>query len=79
MPDKTLITIKALKNTSGLSFSTLRRLVRGRKIPFFQPSGKGGKLLFPPDAVECAALDAPSPNVSPRLAGRQPSWMKGSN
>jgi excisionase family DNA binding protein len=75
MAEKTLISITELSYTNGLSISTIRRLVRRGQIPFVQPSGKGGKLLFPPDAVERSGLAA-NASVSPgRLAGRPPSWM----
>jgi hypothetical protein len=39
---------------SGLSASTVQRYKDAGKIPFFQPGGPGGKLLFPPDAIEAA-------------------------
>ena len=52
MPRKTLCTIFELSQTSGLSTSTIRRLKDDNRIPYHQPSGKGGKLLFPPDAIE---------------------------
>ncbi len=52
MPDKSLVTLAELSQGSGVSASTIRRWVRDERIPHFQPSGKGGKLLFPPDAIE---------------------------
>ncbi len=51
MFQKTFRDIAELSQTSGLSISTIRRLVRDHRIPFLQPSGKGGKLLFPVDAL----------------------------
>jgi hypothetical protein len=43
---------------SGLSASTIQRYKDAAKIPFFQPAGAGGKLLFPPDAIELARAHA---------------------
>jgi hypothetical protein len=75
-PDKTLVTIAELSATSSLSVSTIRRLVFDNRIPFLQPSGKGGKLLFPPDAIESASPAARNgSDASAQLAGRRPSWM----
>jgi excisionase family DNA binding protein len=75
-PKKTLVTIADLSATSGLSVSTIRRLAREGRIPFVQPSGKGGKLLFPPDAIERSSLAAClNSHSSARLAGPPPSWM----
>jgi len=76
--------IEKLSARSGLSLATLHRLKRAGKIPFFQPAGKGGRILFPPDAIERAgrsATDVP-PKVEPavnsrqHLSGRMPEWMK---
>jgi hypothetical protein len=59
----------------------------GAQIPFYQPAGKGGKLLFPPDAIERAAQGTSSPAVEDppgaaecpsRLSGPCPAWMKAS-
>jgi excisionase family DNA binding protein len=76
MPDKSLVTLAELSETSRLSTSTIRRLVRAKRIPFVQPSGKRGKLLFPPDAIE---RTSPAPSAgsvtSTPLAGRRPFWM----
>lgn len=76
MPPKSHVMIAELSQTSGLSVSTIRRLVRDERIPYLQPSGKGGKLLFPPDAIErtSPASDAAHPG-SGRLAGRLPEWL----
>jgi excisionase family DNA binding protein len=74
------LTIAELSAISGLSASTIRRLVRDDRIPFHQPSGKGGKLLFPPDAIERASPAAGlGSDASAQLAGRRPSWMTNKN
>jgi excisionase family DNA binding protein len=87
MTDKEIkyLTVEELSRRSGLSTSTLHRLKKADKIPFFQPAGKGGRLLFPADAIEQAArLDQPeseyqrpSAAESPkRLSGQLPKWMQ---
>jgi len=76
VPKKTLCTIFELSQTSGLSTSTIRRLKDDNRIPYHQPGGKGGKLLFPPDAIErtSPASDA-GDTGSRRIAGKRPDWM----
>jgi hypothetical protein len=48
------LTKRQLSERSGLSAATIQRYKDSQKIPFFQPSGRGGKLLFPRDAIELA-------------------------
>lgn len=80
-----LLTIKELSVHSRLSPATLHRLKRQGKLPYFQPSGPGGRLLFPTDAIEqCAAAVASEQTTQsatarePRrhLSGRCPAWMQ---
>lgn len=78
--EKELMTINELAAISGLSVSTLRRFVRQRRIPFLQPAGKGGKILFPLNVIsrlqaDVSALHSASPQRS-SLAGRRPNWTK---
>ncbi len=68
--------IDELSKKTGLSVPTLRRLVRNKRIPCIQPAGKGGRLLFPPDALE-SLNQMPVTEVkqpSERLSGRRPKW-----
>jgi hypothetical protein len=61
------ITKKELVIRSGLSASTVQRYKDGGRIPFFQPRGKGGRLLFPPRAVEAVlgqALQDQQPGIA---------------
>ena len=78
-PSPDYIDIDCLSQRSGLSKSTLRRLVKSERIPYLQPAGKGGKLLFPADALESLRND-PSPLPPPpqpdTLPGRTPHWRK---
>jgi predicted DNA-binding transcriptional regulator AlpA len=72
--------IEDLVALSGLSRATIWRLKRAGKIPYFQPSGKNGRVLFPPDAIERMgeSAESQSPTNSPseeKLPGPSPSWM----
>src|SRR5687768_6450886 len=49
-----LQTIHELSRHSRLSVSTLHRLKKAGRLTYFQPAGKGGRLLFPADAIERA-------------------------
>jgi hypothetical protein len=49
--------IRQLSAMSRFSVTQIRRFVRAGKIPYFQPGGPGGKLLFPPDALEVREID----------------------
>lgn len=81
------LSIRDLSAKCGLSFSTIYRLKEQGKIPFFQPAGKRGRLLFPPDAIErtaaaAAAHSSPPPsasNAGGRLSGPRPAWMQSTN
>lgn len=83
--DTQLLTIQELSARCRLSTSTLHRLKDQGKIPFYQPAGKRGRLLFPLDAIERAAGvgNQPAPASSPaddhpRLSGPPPAWMRPS-
>ena len=77
------VSVDELSRLSGLSLSTIHRLKKAGKIPFYQPAGKGGRILFPHDAIERAQLAMTSvpdtvaaPKLpSPRLSGPAPAWM----
>ena len=63
---------------SGLSLATVQRLKDQRKIHFHQPSGKGGRLLFPRDALErtqSTSVVDPMRKGKPRLSGPRPLWQ----
>ena len=71
-----LVTIEELSEHSRLSIATIHRLKRAGKIPFFQPSGKGGRLLFPANAIEAQRrhyhnhTGARHPTYTPRASVR---------
>ena len=73
------LTIKELSEDSGFSVTQIRRWVAAEKIAFFQPGGKGGKLLFPPDALERCSLENPLDYAGveeKHLPGSRPKWTK---
>ena len=83
--EKAYLSIRELSARTGLSVPTLHRLKTNGKIPCYQPAGKGGRLLFPANAIErCATATAQEqttlePSASePRdhLSGRRPNWMQ---
>lgn len=83
LPTRELLTLHELVERSGYSASTIHRLKAKGQIPFFQPAGKGGKILFPPDAIQRGdrALDAyqPPTEAPPKpkaLSGPPPKWMR---
>lgn len=78
-----LLTIRELSTKCRLSVSTIHRLKTEGKIPFYQPAGKRGRLLFPPDAIERAAEASYQPSPGPshaeghrHLSGPPPTWMR---
>lgn len=80
-----LLTLQEFSDLSRLSPATIHRLKRLGKIPFFQPSGPRGKLLFPTDAVEQAAQAiggqtspalSDAAKVKAYLSGPRPAWMR---
>lgn len=84
-PNRRYLSIEELSAQSGLSPATLHRLKRQGKIPFYQPAGKRGRVLFPPDAIEqadqatssSATKDSPGDAGNPsHLSGPRPAWMK---
>ena len=46
------VDIIGLAASTGLSISTINRLKKQGKIPFFQPGGRRARVLFPVDAIE---------------------------
>ena len=86
--DKAFLTVSELSARSGLSSSTIHRLKATGKIPYYQPAGRGGTVLFPPDAIERTVAEAPTPTSQPsapvdaqprRLSGPRPAWMHNTN
>lgn len=81
--DLQLVDLKEFCSVKRLSPATVHRLKNAGKLPFYQPSGKGGKLLFPLNAIELAASAASAPSVpsdariagSQRLSGPPPKWL----
>jgi len=80
-----LLTFKEFSAASRLSSATIHRLIKAGKLPCLQPSGKGGKLLFPVNAIELATTTlSVAPQVTAadqrvggkRLSGPTPKWTQ---
>ena len=88
MPENlSYIDIVELSRRAQLSVPTIHRLKRQGKIPFYQLAGKGGKLLFPPDAIERSSGNpthdvtsgsGSTPVPPERLSRPVPVWMRTS-
>ena len=90
-PDPLYLTKRQLAQRTGLSESTIQRLKDDHKLPFFQPGGKGARVVYPPNAVEAVAghLSAvSSPNASidksdhgstTPIPGPKPRWQTLNN
>ena len=81
-----LLTLREFCGVTRLSSATIHRLIKAGKLLCFQPSGKGGKggkLLFPANAIDLAASPASAPSAlsedrnagSQRLSGPTPKWL----
>jgi excisionase family DNA binding protein len=83
--------VKEFAKRNGISASTVRRLLRQGKLPYFQPGGNKHLILIPHDALVRSQPDFPalgekqnqrSDNSGRRLPGPMPRWMQrrwGSN
>lgn len=87
-----LRSLEELAAYGGLSESTIHRLKRAGKIPYFQPAGKGGRVLFPADALEkaspahpyhrqlegdiCPSINDVEPSETPKPATKSPRQGK---
>jgi len=79
------LTRKELSRQTGLSLATLQRYKDDEKIPFFQPGGRGARVVFPLDAIEAARRLQFQARLNPqqnnamarpvaRIPGPQPRW-----
>ena len=82
-PVRKYLNIDELCLRTGLSKSTIHRLKKSGMVRFYQPGGKGGRVLFPPDAIE-QVTSGEQPTADPdqdtftsksKLSGPQPKWM----
>ena len=79
LTNRQYLNINQLSEISGFSVTQIRRLVDAQKIPYFQPGGKGGKLLFPPNALErngSGEEKNPANESNKPLSGRRPKWTE---
>lgn len=85
------LTKRQLAQRTGLSESTIQRLKDDNKLPFFQPGGKGARVLFPLNAVEAAvghlpaassataSIDESDQESAAPIPGPRPRWQTTSN
>jgi hypothetical protein len=60
-----MLTVQEPSANSRLSVATIHRLKGQGKIPFYQPAGKGGRLLFPADAIRRTVSETANPFSPP--------------
>ena len=59
------VTKQQLMAQTGLSGATIERYKKKRKIPFYQPGGRGARVMFPRDAIEAAVRQStPEPHAA---------------
>ncbi len=86
LSEKDYLTASELAARTGMSTTTIWRLKRDEKIPFYQPGGKNSLVRFPPNALELANSqstttesnegDSTNSNKSEKpLPGPRPDWM----
>jgi excisionase family DNA binding protein len=78
------LSYQELSARTGISISTLRRRVKQRRLPHFQPGGPRTRIVFPSNAIElCNQPDAgneaapppPPPAPSRGRRGPAPKWL----
>ena len=73
----------ALAAHTGFSKSTIERLRRRGRIPFFQPGGPGTKVMYPRNAiehlgyVETAEMSSSLGQAQIPHRGPKPKWQQG--
>ncbi len=67
------LTVRQLHARTSVAIGTLQRWAKTGLIPAYQPAGKNGKYLFPPDALERQIVASGEPAPA-KPSGRQPKW-----
>ena len=75
MPNK-YISLQELVASCPFSESQIRRFVKDEKIPFQQPGGENGKLIFPEDALEQLVHSTSHNENIDSLSGPEPKWKR---
>lgn len=76
------LNIEELVQKTGFPASTIWTLKRQGRIPYLQPTGPRGKVLFPPDALDNLvyrpdpADAAKQPSEPKLLSGKEPHWKR---
>lgn len=80
--ERQFLTAQELSARTGFPVSTIWTLKLQGRIPYLQPTGWKGKVLFPPDALEHLVFrpdpaDVAKPHSEPKLlSGKEPKWKK---
>ena len=69
-----------LAAATGLSLATIARYRAAGRLPFSQPAGKRGRVLFPREILSTLTSVGVAPQSSisaqrPTLAGPKPKWL----
>lgn len=67
------LSIDEYVQVSGLSAATIRRRIKARQLPSFQPGGLGTKILIPTDALEFSRSPSPVSAVTAMSQTAAPS------
>jgi excisionase family DNA binding protein len=85
------LTVAKFALHTGLSLSTVRRLIKSGSLPFAQPGGRGNRLLIPANALSHARGDVGASQAGPasivpttvtqpapaaKRAGPKPRWQQ---
>jgi hypothetical protein len=84
LDNRQYLTKRELCQKRGLSAPTIQRYKERGLIRYIQPAGRGGRVLFPPDALEgivrspqsSSPIPIPPSKVSTGLRGPRPQWMR---
>jgi len=80
--NRDFLNVKELVAKTGFPESAIWTLKRQGRIPYLQPAGPRGKVLFPPDALDHLVYrpdpaDAAKPHREPKLlSGKEPKWKR---
>lgn len=77
------LSVDEFSASSGLSTSTVRRLIAAQRIPTFQPGGPRCRILIPEDMLNGTTQASPtahpevhSSSAKPPIPGPRPRWQR---
>lgn len=80
--NRDFLNVEELVDKTGFPASTIWTLKRQGRIPYIQPTGPRGKVLFPPDALDSLVFRpdptavAKPPSEPKTLSGKEPQWKR---